>query len=448
MASPPPEPPEPASSLSLADLARSASCDALLPTWPWRSTIAFPDDAATRSREESPHVTTSTSEIRVDPEYTLELAAELVRIDSVNPSLVEGASGEAEIAAFTAGRMEGLGLEVARHEPEPGRASVVGRLAGAGSGRSLMLNAHYDTVGVEGMDDPFSGRIADGRLHGRGAYDMKASLAAALGAVKALREMDARLAGDLLVAAVADEEHASLGTRDLIGRYDVDGAVVTEPTGLEVCLAHKGFVWLEVETRGRAAHGSDPETGVDANLRMGRVLTGLDELAAELADRPAHPRLGPPSVHAPLLEGGVGTSTYAPRCTLRIERRTLPGETARDVEAEVEAILDRMRAKDPSFEASLETLLERSAFEVGPDAAIVTALEEATTEALGRRPGRTGEGPWMDAAILADAGIETVVFGPAGGGAHADEEWVETDSVLRLAEVLAGTAFRYCGAAS
>lgn len=392
-------------------------------------------------------MTTGSTAIRVDPAYTLDLASELVRIDSVNPSLVEGAAGEAEIAAFTSGRMEELGLEVARHEPARSRVSVVGRLAGTGGGRSLMINAHYDTVGMEGMEAPFSGRIANGRLHGRGAYDMKASLAAALGAVKALREAEVPLAGDLLVAAVADEEHASLGTRDLVERYRVDGAVVTEPTGLDVCLAHKGFVWLAVETRGRAAHGSDPGSGVDANLRMGRVLAGLEALAAELAGRPAHPRLGPPSVHAPLVEGGVGISTYAPRCTLRVERRTLPGETARDARAEVEAILDRLRAEDPSFETSLETLLERSPFEVDPDAAIVAALEDAASEVLGRRPERTGEGPWTDAAILADAGVETVVFGPAGAGAHADEEWVETDSVLRLAEVLAGTAIRYCGTA-
>lgn len=387
------------------------------------------------------------SAVRDDPGYTLGLARDLVRIDSVNPSLVEGAAGEAEIATFTADRMEELGLEVRRHEPRPGRVSVVGRLEGAGGGRSLMINAHYDTVGVEGMEDPFSGRIADGKLFGRGAFDMKSSLAAALGAVRALRRADVRLAGDLLVAGVADEEYASLGTRDLVERCAVDGAVVTEPTGLEVCLAHKGFVWLEVETRGRAAHGSDPASGVDANLRMGRVLRELEALAEELAGRLGHPRLGPPSLHAPLLSGGVGISTYAPRSTLRVERRTLPGETPGAVEAELRAILDRLRKEDPDFEASLETILARSPFEVETEAPIVAALEEAAAEALGERPGRRGEGPWMDSAILADAGVETVVFGPEGDGAHAAEEWVETESVLRLAEVLAGTALRYCGTA-
>jgi len=383
---------------------------------------------------------------RVDADYTIDLARELVRIDSVNPSLVEGAAGESEIAAYTAGRMEELGLDVTRHEPRPGRVSVVGRLPGTGGGRSLMLHAHTDTVGVQGMEEPFSGRIADGRLHGRGAYDMKSSLAAALGAVAALEEAGLRPRGDLRVAAVADEEHASLGTRDLVGRHAVDGAVVTEPTELEVCLAHKGFVWLEVETRGRAAHGSDPASGVDANLRMGRVLAELERLTDELADRPGHARLGRPSLHAPLLEGGVGISTYSPRCTLGIERRTLPGETAGQVERELREILERLRSEDPMFDARLETRLVREPFEVDPDRPIVTALEGAATEVLGRAPGRRGEGPWMDSAILAEAGVETVVFGPAGGGAHGREEWVETDSVVRLAEILAATALRYCGA--
>ncbi|MGH7506744.1 MAG: M20/M25/M40 family metallo-hydrolase, partial [Longimicrobiales bacterium] len=211
----------------------------------------------------------------IDREYTTAVLRDLVRIDSVNPALVPGAAGEAEIAGYVAEALNALDCEVVVHEHAPGRVSVVGTLPGAGGGRSLMLNAHCDTVGVEDMDDPFSGDIRDGRLYGRGAYDMKGSLAGCLGAVKALREQDVTLAGDLLIAAVADEEHASIGTREIARLYPVDGAVVTEPTSLRICLAHKGFVWLEVETQGRAAHGSRPDLGLDANVRMGRVLARL-----------------------------------------------------------------------------------------------------------------------------------------------------------------------------
>lgn len=385
------------------------------------------------------------TELNIDAEYLERVLRDLVRINSVNPSLVEGAPGEAEVARHTAAVLRELGLEVAVHEPEPGRPSVVGILRGSGGGRSLMLNAHFDTVGVEGMPDPFSGEVREGRLYGRGSYDMKGALAACIAAVRAVRDAGVRLRGDLLVAAVADEEHASLGTADLIGRYTVDGAVVTEPTALRTCLAHKGFVWLEVETLGRAAHGSQFRMGVDANLRMGRVLAALAELERDLRSRPPHPLVGPPSLHASTLRGGTGWSTYAASSVLQIERRTVPGETEAQVVGEVRAILDRLRAEDPDFRAELRTVLVRDPFEVAPDAGIVRALEGAAGDVLGAVPEHVGENPWMDSALLASAGVEAVVFGPAGAGAHAAEEWVDLASVVQTARVLAGTAVRYCG---
>src|SRR3989338_6456965 len=229
--------------------------------------------------------------LTIDRNYTVQVLAGLVQINSVNPGLSADGRGEAEIAGFVAETLERLGLEVAAHEPEPGRVSVVGIHRGSGGGKSLMLNAHYDTVGVEGMPEPFSGAVRNGKLYGRGAYDMKGSLAAQIGAVKALVDAGVRLQGDLLIAAVADEEVASIGTADLVGRYRVDGAIVTEPTALKICLAHKGFVWIEVETEGRAAHGSKFELGIDANMRMGRVLAELERLEREGRSRKPH-RLG------------------------------------------------------------------------------------------------------------------------------------------------------------
>ena len=379
----------------------------------------------------------------IDPDRLTRTLADLVRIDSVNPSLVDGAAGEAEIAGYVARDLEGAGLEVHRHEPEPGRVSVVGVLKGEGPGRSLMWNAHVDTVGVDGMADPFSARIDDGRLYGRGAYDMKGSLAACLAAARELAHGQ-RLAGDLLVAAVADEEYASLGTADLTGRYPADAAIVTEPSEMAICRAHKGFVWLEVSVRGRAAHGSRADLGVDANLRMGRVLHELAALEAELRRRPPHALVGPPSLHAATLHGGSGLSTYAARSTLQIERRTVPGETAAQVEAEIETLLDRLRAADPGLDVELQTLLVRQPFEVAADAGIVRELEAASAAVLGEAPPHVGEQPWMDSALLAGAGIETVVMGPSGAGAHAAEEWVDLDSVYRFAEILVATARRWC----
>lgn len=382
---------------------------------------------------------------RVDPDFILRTAAELVRIDSVNPSLVPGAAGEAEIAAYLRGALEEAGLEARVHEPEPGRPSVVGVLRGSGNGPSLMLNAHYDTVGVDGMEAPFAAELREGRLHGRGAYDMKGALASCMGATRALARGGLRLDGDLLVAAVADEEYASLGTADLLERYSPDGAIVTEPTGLDVCLAHRGFTWLEVVTEGRAAHGSKLELGVDANLRMGRVLGRLEELERDLRARDGHPLLGPPSLHAATLRGGSGLSTYAARCALGIERRTVPGEADERVEGEIRAILDELASEDPSFRASLRTLFRRPPFETTPGRPIVRAVTEAARATLGREPRQVGESPWMDSALLAEAGVDTVVIGPVGAGAHSAEEWVEADSLVTLAEILVRAAVAYCG---
>ena len=326
--------------------------------------------------------------ITVDTASITDTLRTLVRINSINPSLEPGGPGEAEIAAFVAARLEALGLAVAVHEPVAGRPSVVGRLAGRGGGRSLMLNAHTDTVGVSGMAAPFSAEIRDGRLHGRGAYDMKGSLAACIGAVEALVRSGVRLQGDVLVAAVADEEHASLGTYDIARRYPVDGAIVTEPTALDLCVAHKGFAWIEVVTRGRAAHGSRPELGVDANVRMGRVLAGIERLASELETREPHALLGHGSVHAATLAGGSGLSTYAAECHLGIERRTLPGDTAAGVEDRDPRPARRSGGRrSRRSRRRCESLLMRPPFEARAGSPLAAALD--LRHRARRRPGPT-----------------------------------------------------------
>ena len=264
--------------------------------------------------------------LSIDTGFTTRALQDLVRINSVNPILDPSAPGEREVARYVGRAMAAIGAEVHYHEPKPGRVSVVARLRGSRPGRSLMFNAHVDTVDVAGMDAPFSGEVRDGRVYGRGAFDMKGGLAAMMGAVKALADAGCPHGGEILLAAVADEEYASLGTEDLVTRYRPDAAIVTEPTGLDICLAHKGFAWFEVTTRGRAAHGSRFDLGVDANMRMGRVLADLDALEQDLRARPPHRLVGPPSLHAATIAGGSGLSTYAASCRLQIERRTIPGE--------------------------------------------------------------------------------------------------------------------------
>jgi acetylornithine deacetylase len=307
-----------------------------------------------------------------------------------------------------------------------------------------MLNAHTDTVGVEGMAAPFAPRIEAGRMYGRGTQDMKGSLAAQLAAVRALQAADVSLAGDVIVAAVIDEEHKSRGTEAVVERYDADGAVVTEPTDLDLALAHKGFVWVDVEARGRAAHGSRPEEGVDANLHLGRVLRELDALRERLRAGQGHPLVGRPSLHVGTMEGGTAPSVYAAQARLRVERRTVPGESAAQAVDEVEGILAQLRATAPTFDAQCEKAFARSPFEEAPDAPIAEAVRTAGAAVMDEPPADVGQTFWTDAALLAAAGTDTVVFGPVGGGLHTTEEWVDLDSLETLAQILAHTARRYC----
>ena len=369
----------------------------------------------------------------------IELTSRLVAIDSVNPTLVPGGAGEAEMARFVAEWARAAGLEAEVLEATPGRPSVVVRSRGAGGGRTLLLCAHTDTVGVEGMADPHTPRLDGDRLHGRGAYDMKAGLASAL---LACREAAAAgLSGDVVVAAVADEEHASLGVQEVLAAVKADAAIVTEPTELELIVAHKGFVWAEIEVTGRAAHGSRPLEGVDAIVKTGPILTALGELDAALGDR-THPLLGRGSVHASLIEGGAEMSSYPGRCVLGLERRTLPGETVADIEAEVAALI---AAADPGVEAAQRTLLVREPFEVPHDAEIVHTVRQAAAEVLGSPPALAGAPYWADAAFIAAAGIPTVMFGARGEGAHAVEEWVSVDDTVTVTHALVLAAQRLCG---
>jgi acetylornithine deacetylase len=371
------------------------------------------------------------------------LLCDLVAIDSVNPALVAGGAGEPEIAAFVAAWARDAGLEAEVLEATPGRPSVVVRARGTGGGRTLLLCGHLDTVGVQGMDAPHAPRVDGDRLYGRGTYDMKAGLAAALVAARDAARLG--LAGDLVVAAVADEEHASLGVQEALGTIEADAAIVTEPTELEVVVAHKGFVWSEIRVTGRAAHGSRPHLGVDAIVKAGPVLAALGALDEALGAR-THPLLGRPSVHAGTISGGVELSSYPPECVVGVERRTLPGETAADVEGELDALLDRCRAADPALEAEQRTLLVREPFEIAPDAELVGAVRNAAATILPTRPPVGGASYWADAAFIAAAGIPTVLYGPGGEGAHAVTEWVSLADTEIVARVLTTVARRFCAA--
>jgi acetylornithine deacetylase len=344
-----------------------------------------------------------------------QLLSDLVAIESVNPALDPGGSGEDEIAAFVASWLRERGLDVSVSEVAPGRPNVVAR-AGRGGGRRLLLLAHTDTV-----SGTVERRVENGRLHGRGAYDMKAGLAVAMDAAVALRDV----AGEVVVAAVCDEEAGALGTRALLASdARFDAAIVTEPTDEQVAIAHKGFVGFEIETRGRAAHGSRPDLGEDAILAMAPVLAGLRELDSRMQAGRRHELLGMASLHASIIEGGREFSSYPERCVLSGECRTLPGD---DPTGELRDIAQRAGAE-------LRITYVGEPFENAADSEIAQlVLRHAGTSVVGMAY-------WADSALVAAAGVPTVLFGPIGAGAHAQDEWVELASVQRVRDVLVATA--------
>jgi acetylornithine deacetylase len=371
------------------------------------------------------------------------LLSELVCMDSVNPDLVPGARGEAVIADFVAGWLRAAGLEVRVEDTSrKARPNVVAVARGTGGGRSLMLNAHMDTVGVAGMADPFRPVIRDGRLYGRGAMDTKAALAAFMSAAAAAAGRGLR--GDVIFTGVVDEEYASAGTDAVVGKWKADAAIVGEPSGLEIVTLHKGFAWFEIETEGVAAHGSLPGVGVDAIAKMGKVLAGIDAMAARLKSGPGHTILGPGSLHASLIKGGQELSSYPASCTVGIERRTIPGEQLDRIEGELRGMLASIGAGDQDFKATLRRVFARDPMEAPRDTPIALALAR-NVERVTRAPAVfAGMSGWLDSALLSAAGIPTVVIGPRGAGLHGVNEWVDLDSVKDCLDIIRGTIEEFC----
>ncbi|MBW0002142.1 MAG: ArgE/DapE family deacylase [Hyphomicrobiales bacterium] len=373
-----------------------------------------------------------------------ELLKELVSINSVNPDLVPDAAGEGEIASFCAQWLETRGFEVHRLEERKGRPSIVGIAKGRGGGRSLMFNGHIDTVTLAGYDgDPLLAKVEDGKIFGRGSFDMKSGVAAMM--VAAANAAKQHLAGDILVACVADEEYASIGTAEVARHFKADAAIVTEPSHLELTLAHKGFVWFDVIVEGRAAHGSRPDIGIDAIAKAGHFLVALEAYGQKLVVGESHPVLRTGSVHASIIRGGEELSSYPASCRISIERRTIPGESGDSVEMELTAILDAIARSVPDFSYRIERGLERVPFEAKTDEAIVACLRKHATQALGRAPKIRGEPFWTDCAILKEAGIPSLLFGADGAGAHAATEWASIESIETLAHILERTAVDFCG---
>ena len=384
------------------------------------------------------------------------LTKALVAIDSRNPALVPNGPGEGECARALAVVLADWGFKVELQETAAGRPNVIARIGGSrrhdgSGGRAILLNGHLDTVGVEGMTHaPWDPLVRDGKLYGRGSTDMKAGVAAMCSAAaRAARSSPDGLDGEVLVAAVTDEEYQSAGTRALMeSGVRADAAVVTEPTRLAICPSHRGFAWLELVVHGRAAHGSRWDIGVDAIALAALVVAELERYQLQVLAKKSHPLLGRPSLHASIITGGTELSTYPDRCAVQLERRTLPGETAADFTREVEEACARVRERRPELRAEVRPGFAQEPNEVAPDHPIVRALGRSLGYEAGRAPVE-GLACWTDAALLTAAGIPAICFGPGDIAlAHAAEEYVMVAEIERATRVLTTLIGDWFGLAS
>ena len=370
------------------------------------------------------------------PLDAIALTEALIAIDSRNPRLVAGAPGEAECARFLAAVLSGWGFAVSLTDVVPGRPNVLARIGP--TGRSpLVLNGHLDVVGTDGMvHAPFEPLTVGDRLYGRGASDMKGGIAAMCVAAARAATRGA-LASEIIIAAVCDEEFESIGTRALLDDgLRATGAIVTEPTRLAVCPAHKGFAWIELTFHGHAAHGSRFDVGIDAVRHAGLLLAALDGFERTTLATRRHALLERPSLHAAMIEGGTGWSTYAERCTLRIERRTIPGESGENALAEIDALCATLAQSHATFRVTSRLVCAQPPSDLAVDAALTQAVSVAANTD-GHAAPIEGLSCWTDAALFNQAGIPALCFGPGDiARAHSAEEWVERSQIERAAHVL------------
>ncbi|KAH6629708.1 diaminopropionate ammonia-lyase [Boeremia exigua] len=382
----------------------------------------------------------------VSSDDPVELTQILTRINSSNPDLSEAAgAGENAIANHINAWLQHRGMESHWIEAQPGRPSVVGVLRGSGSGKSLMINGHIDTVSLSTYTsgDPLSGELRDGRIYGRGCLDMKAGVAAAMAAIARVASSGSRPSGDVILAAVSDEENVSKGTEAVLAAgWKADAALVTEPTSQSIVTSHKGFVWFEIDVLGVAAHGSLPEEGVDAILLAGYLQTALLDYAKTM---PSDPRLGQASLHGGRVVGGEEPSSYPAICTLTIEFRTVPTQSPESLAADLDDLLKSIASKIPQFSYNTPRItFSRPPSGLADENEFVQTFISSVSKTLGDAPVPAGRAFWCDAGLLNEAGIPSIVYGPKGEGLHAREEWVSASSIHDVTNVLETIIRDFC----
>jgi acetylornithine deacetylase/succinyl-diaminopimelate desuccinylase-like protein len=358
---------------------------------------------------------------------TEKLLAELIALPSVNPAFLPPRhphAGEKRVADFLASVAARAGLEVEFQAVLPGRSNLIARLRPKNKiKQTILLAPHLDTVNAD--DSQFIPRCKNGRLHGRGACDTKGSVAAMLSALCELVK-SRPLETEIVFAGLIDEEHAQAGSRELVkSKFKADLAIVGEPTRLQVVTAHKGSLWLELETRGKAAHGATPQFGKNAIHEMARIVDWLQtDYTADLKHRRRHPLLGHPTVNVGTISGGVQPNIVPDGCNISVDRRTLPGETEAGVQREIKRFL---QSKNLSAQISDKKLAPALPLETNPKLPLVQRFLKSIGQS---KP--AGIHFFCDAAILSAGGIPSVVFGPGDvAQAHTADEWISLAGLER-----------------
>jgi acetylornithine deacetylase/succinyl-diaminopimelate desuccinylase family protein len=380
----------------------------------------------------------------IDENETIDLLQRLVRTPSGNPP-----GGEARVAEVLADYLRTRGFETRTHEIATGRANLTAVFDTGSSGPTLMLNGHLDTMpaGPGWTTDPLGGIVRDGSLFGLGAADQKSGLAAMAVAAAAVRRASLPLRGRLLLTGVVDEEGAGLGARRLVEQgLHADCAVITEPTELGLVRASNGQLNVELVVHGQSAHGSTPESGRNAIDAAARVILALGEHASRLRAR-THPLIGPTTLNVGTIQGGLVTSIVPAECRFTIDRRVIPGDSIDGAIADLDQLLDRLRAQDPTLEVERRVMMAVPPVEVSEDLPLCRIIRETTARILGRDLGHTGLRGTTDAATFQSAGIPTVIFGPGSlsKAAHRADESVPLDELHAATRILALSVGRFLG---
>jgi acetylornithine deacetylase len=381
-----------------------------------------------------------------------QLLSDLVRIESVTPWLIPDGAGEQKVQAFIANWMADLpGVEIWFEEVAPGRPNLFAKLPGAGGGPTLLLNSHADTVGYGNWRDrALTPERRGDRLIGLGVADDKSSCAIGMLALRSLVERGVRLRGDLIVATTVDEEGASIGTFHMLARHRPDAILVLEPERLDdIVVEHQGFGWIDVVVHGRAAHGSDPNQGIDAIVHMAEVITRLKKLDDTGFGRGADggSMSGRTVFHTGTIHGGTDYATYPNSCVLGIEIGTQPGEHLSDRVREIEAIFEDVKALYPSFSGEVNVQIDREPFMPRGYDELFEAIVASAEPVLGRKPRAAGLNAWGDSGLCSEAGIPTLCYGVDGGNFHAPDEWVSMPEMVAAVEIVEHTIERFCGVA-